>query len=81
MLVAGHALTKAMLTHVSFPKDPKNELLFPKVVFTTEEAADIKRVQAEGMIPAPYSHFRDPNVALYDDGFLGPPCDRSGYRA
>lgn len=49
----GHALTKAMLTHVCFPKDPNHELLFPKVVFTTEEAAEIKRLQPVGKLLAP----------------------------
>lgn len=49
----GHALTKAMLTQVCFPKDPKHELLFPRVVFTTEEAANIKRLQPEGNLHLP----------------------------
>lgn len=52
LLFEGHALTKSMLTQVCFPKDPKHELLFPKVVFTTEEAADIKRLQPEGNLLA-----------------------------
>ena len=39
-----------MLTHYSFPKAPKEgkECRFPQVLFSKDEVADIKRVQAEG---------------------------------